>query len=200
MLLRIWLPDRPGALGLVASRIGALRGDIVGVEVLERDQGTAVDEVAVVLPDSELIDLLAGEIEEVDGVSVEEVRRVDAFPDPRLDALDGAALLVEATSVGELHTTLVDQLRREFLADWSALTGSELLARAGPAPTGEALDALVSSASTGRAPTDVVVAPLSIHAASVLVGRDGHPLRRLERAQLAALARVADRIWMLLES
>src|SRR5438874_1656791 len=32
VLVRVWLPDRPGALGQVASRIGSLRGDIVGVD------------------------------------------------------------------------------------------------------------------------------------------------------------------------
>ena len=31
--MRVWLPDRPGALGLVASRIGAIGGDIVGIDV-----------------------------------------------------------------------------------------------------------------------------------------------------------------------
>ncbi|MEY2434225.1 MAG: hypothetical protein QOC92_3950, partial [Acidimicrobiaceae bacterium] len=25
--MRVWLPDRPGALGAVASRIGAVRGE-----------------------------------------------------------------------------------------------------------------------------------------------------------------------------
>ena len=34
--LRIWLPDRPGALGLVASRIGAVGGDIEAVDILDR--------------------------------------------------------------------------------------------------------------------------------------------------------------------
>jgi len=34
VLVRVWLPDRPGALGLVASRIGAVDGDIVGIDVL----------------------------------------------------------------------------------------------------------------------------------------------------------------------
>ena len=43
-LIRVWLPDRPGALGLVASRIGAMRGDIVGIDVLETGEGVAVDE------------------------------------------------------------------------------------------------------------------------------------------------------------
>src|ERR671911_548863 len=43
VLVRVWLPDRPGALGLVASRIGAVRGDIVGVDVLERGTDVAVD-------------------------------------------------------------------------------------------------------------------------------------------------------------
>ena len=39
-VVRVWLPDRPGALGLVASRIGAIGGDIVGVDVLERSETT----------------------------------------------------------------------------------------------------------------------------------------------------------------
>ncbi len=43
VLIRVWLPDRPGALGLVASRIGAVDGDIVGIDVLERGDGVAVD-------------------------------------------------------------------------------------------------------------------------------------------------------------
>src|SRR5215204_3609233 len=28
LVVRVWLPDRPGALGQVASRIGGLRGDV----------------------------------------------------------------------------------------------------------------------------------------------------------------------------
>src|SRR5437667_360495 len=31
-VVRVWVPDRPGALGAVASRIGAVRGDLVGLE------------------------------------------------------------------------------------------------------------------------------------------------------------------------
>ncbi len=88
VLVRVWLPDRPGALGLVASRIGAMRGDIIGVDVLERGLDVAVDEFAVELPDIDLLNLMVKEVEEVDGASVEEVRIVAAFPDPRLDALE----------------------------------------------------------------------------------------------------------------
>ena len=86
--MRVWLPDRPGALGLVASRIGAIGGDIVGIDVLERSEHIAVDEFAVMLPDRDLVSLLVREIEEVDGASVEEWREVATFPDPRLDALE----------------------------------------------------------------------------------------------------------------
>jgi UTP:GlnB (protein PII) uridylyltransferase len=46
-VVRIALPDRPGALGLVASRIGAVGGDIVAINILERDEGHAVDEFVV---------------------------------------------------------------------------------------------------------------------------------------------------------
>ena len=75
-VLRLWLPDRPGALGAVASRIGAVKGDVVGIEILETGQGQAVDELVVQLPDSTLVDLLIGEVRQVDGVEVEEVRRL----------------------------------------------------------------------------------------------------------------------------
>ncbi len=121
VLVRVWLPDRPGALGLVASRIGAVDGDIVGIDVLERGDNVAVDEFAVLLRKEIALDLLVREIEEVDGASVEEVRTIDHFPDPRLDALESANSLCAATSVDALHSTLVGQTQREFAADWCAL-------------------------------------------------------------------------------
>lgn len=207
VLIRVWLPDRPGALGLVASRIGALRGDIVGIDVLERGEGIAVDEVAVIIPDRDIIDMLIHEIEQVDGASVEEVRSVAAFPDPRLDALDGAARIVESVDIATLHDELVLHLLDEFLADWTALIADELLACAGSAPETEVVEALVAGTSASPSvadgitgPEDLAVAPLPTHGATVLVGRSGHPLRRRERAQLTALARVADRAWALLAS
>ena len=207
VLVRVWLPDRPGALGLVASRIGAVRGDIVGVDVLERGTHVAVDEFAVDLADADLVPTLVREIEEVDGVSVEEVRVVGHFPDARLDALESAAALCEATTVDDLHTTLAVQTRREFLADWSALVeGGRVLAHAGDGmPSADVLDALVTgtSASTLVAegvagPDDLAVASFTGYDAALLLGRVGHPLRRRERGQLLALVRIADRAWRLL--
>ena len=44
-VVRLWLPDRPGALGQVASRIGAVHGDVVGIEILERGGGSAIDDL-----------------------------------------------------------------------------------------------------------------------------------------------------------
>ena len=97
-VLRIWLPDRPGALGQVASRIGAVRGEFVGIEILERGGGRAIDELVVELPGPGLEDLVVQEVRQVDGVDVEELRPVaDAAHDPRLAALETAAILVGAT-------------------------------------------------------------------------------------------------------
>ncbi len=76
-VLRIALPDRPGALGLVASRIGAVGGDIVAIDILERLNGQAVDEFIVELPSLELIDLMRVEIHEVDGVLLESIKLVE---------------------------------------------------------------------------------------------------------------------------
>ena len=77
-VVRIALPDRPGALGLVASRIGAVGGDIVAINILERDGGQAVDEFVVEIGSHDLIELLQSEIHEVDGVTVMEIRAADS--------------------------------------------------------------------------------------------------------------------------
>lgn len=76
-VVRIRLLDRPGALGQVASRIGAVGGDIVAVDIVDRSDGQAVDEFVVELAGEHLIDLLRHEIHEVDGVEVEQVTPVD---------------------------------------------------------------------------------------------------------------------------
>ena len=208
VLVRIWLPDRPGALGLVASRIGSVGADIVGVDVVERGERVAVDEFAVVVPDDGRLDLMVREIEQVDGASVEEVRRVGIFPDPRLDALESAAVLCETESIDDLHQVLTAHVGREFLADWVALLHcEEILASDGEGvpdvaklvalDAGTAASPLVADGVSG--PEDLAVARLPAHDTSILVGRDGHVFRRRERAQLMMLARVADRAWTLLD-
>jgi hypothetical protein len=122
-VIRVWLPDRPGALGQVASRIGAVRGDVVGIDILERDGGQAVDELVVEIPEEQLVDLLVAEVRQVDGVAVEEVRPVaDALHDPRLDVLEAAAQLVGAPDVEELLAAVVVHARRVIGASWVAVT------------------------------------------------------------------------------
>src|SRR5438045_1243182 len=93
-VVRVWVPDRPGALGAVASRIGAVRGDLVGIDILERGGGRAIDELMVELPSAELVPLLVAEMSQVDGIDVEDVRpAAESLHDARLDALETAALL-----------------------------------------------------------------------------------------------------------
>lgn len=203
VVVRVWLPDRPGALGLVASRIGAIGGDIVGIDVLERSEHVAVDEFAVLLPDRDLISLLVREIEEVDGASVEQWSEVGTFPDPRLDALESVEHLSGASTRTELIERLVASVREEFSADWSVmLRGNVALASAGvdvPDPSvlealaaGTAASPVVAAGESG--PDDLAVAPFPTGDLVLLVGRDGHPFRRRERRQLLALARIADRV------
>jgi ACT domain-containing protein len=201
LVVRVWLPDRPGALGLVASRIGAIGADIVGVDVLERSEHVAVDEFAVMLDDADLVKLLVREIEEVDGASVEQWERVERFPDP-LDALETMEHVCGASDVKDLADRLVARVRAEFSADWSAVLTepARLLAADGDGtPEPSVLHALASGTSASPAvaagdsgPDDLAVAPLAKHGAFLLVGRAGHPFRRRERRQLLALARVAD--------
>jgi ACT domain-containing protein len=79
-VVRVRLLDRPGALGLVASRIGSVGGDIIAIDILERGAGSAIDEFVIDLEGDHLVELLRHEIHEVDGVFVEGLRRVEPEP------------------------------------------------------------------------------------------------------------------------
>jgi hypothetical protein len=206
-VVRVWMPDRPGALGLVASRIGSVRGDLVGIEILERGGGRAIDELVVQLPDASLLDLLVNEIRAVDGADVEDVRpAAQSLRDPRLDALETAAMLVAASSVDDLLTMLIQHVERDFAAGWVAVldpSGGEMLAHSGPVPPAAWLEAfLEGSRSSARVaagesgPDDVAWAPLPSARLNLVLGRSGRPLRARERRQIAALARIADTRWV----
>jgi hypothetical protein len=203
-LVRVWVPDRPGALGAVASRIGAVRGDLIGIDILERGAGRAIDELVVQLPDDngDLVPLLVNEMSQVDGVDVEDVRPAGEAVDPRLDALETAAVLVEQDSADELRTILAARAHKDFEADWAAVAGEEggdVLTAVGESPSAAWIAAFVggsreseSVVSFDTGPDDIAWAPLGRTALVLVVGRRGRPFRARERRQLAALARIAD--------
>jgi hypothetical protein len=202
-IVRMWLPDRPGALGQVASRVGAVRGEIVGIDILERGGGRAIDELAVDLPDAALVELLVQEIQQVDGVDVEEVRPVaTALHDPRLDALETAAILVGASDRDELIQAVVEHTHRAVGAEWSAVVDLEtgaVVAEQGPVPSAAWLAAFVEgSRSSARlvsgesGPDDVVWSPFPSAGLALVVGRHGTAYRARERRQVAALSRIVD--------
>jgi hypothetical protein len=120
-LLRLLLPDRPGALGAVASRVGALRGDVVDIEVLDRSNGIARDQLMIDLPSDDLLSLLAQELGEVDGVAIEHVVPLDSSRDHRFDAYDTAAALLEAPDHQAVLEALAERTKWELDATWCTL-------------------------------------------------------------------------------
>ncbi len=199
-VVRVWVPDRPGALGQVASRIGAVRGDVVGIDILERGAGKAIDELVVTLPEPGLVELLVAEISEVDGVAVEDVRPVaDPDRDLRLEALETAARLVEASDAASVLDALCTDAVRDFDAEWVAVVRegtADPLFEVGPAPSVAWLAAFLAGVKVAphaieAGPDDVVWAALGTSGIDIVLGRQGRPLRARERRQLVALARVA---------
>ncbi|MDQ6616752.1 MAG: hypothetical protein M3083_18900 [Actinomycetota bacterium] len=206
-VVRVWVPDRPGALGSVASRIGAVKGDLVGIDILERGGGRAIDELLVDLPEDSLVPLLISEVEEVDGVDVEDVRpAADWLADPRLDALETAAVLVEQHSVANLLDRLVAHAAHDFTAEWAAIVDLDAplpVTTVGPAPPAPWLEAFVAGSRASVAPTngaggpdDVAWAEMETASLVLVIGRHGRPFRARERHQLAALVRIANHRWV----
>ncbi|MFM7064786.1 MAG: ACT domain-containing protein [Actinomycetes bacterium] len=196
--VRVWLPDRPGALGAVASRIGAVGGDVIGIDIIDRGAGRAVDELVVELPEDGLTDLLLREVADVEGVDVEDLRELAGPPpDPAVAALSLARSLRDAD--GDLMPKLLAEGAQRLLsADWAAvvpLDGGAPLAVAGPEVPADAwLGALVAGATAGGGSTGqdaVAVVRLDRTESALVVSRERLPLRGREQQVLEELAGLA---------
>jgi len=202
-ILRVWMPDRPGALGALASRIGAVGGDVTGIDILERGAGRAIDELVIELPDDALVELLVTEIHQVDGVDIESIRpAAEALHDPRVDALETAALLVGAPTPSAAIEELCVHGVRTVGAHWGVvldLADGSITSEVGDCPSAAWIAAFVAgSQSSARVsdgdagPSDVVWAPLPAAGRALVMGRNGESFRARERRQAAALARIVD--------
>jgi hypothetical protein len=201
-VVRVWVPDRPGALGQVASRIGSVGGDVIGIDILERGAGRAIDELVVTLPSSDLLHLLAEEIAQVDEAAVEEIRRVDGeIGEPGIAALEAALRVVESAA-GERNAVLCAEVRSLFGADWvclcDPLTRAMVFSIGSDAPSAAWLLAYVEGSrhlppeqQSGATPPDLTWADLVPGGLVLALGRVGSPVRARERRQLALLARLA---------
>jgi hypothetical protein len=204
--MRVWLADRPGALGAIASRIGAVGGDLIGIDILERGEGRVIDELTINLPNGDLIPLMLSKVNELDAVDVEDIRSaVAGLPHPLADALEVAADFLGEDSIATLFDALVNGTDAAFSAEWAAVVdphSATVLARSPDTPTESWLEAFItgtraaigSKEATAFA-SDIAWAGLEVSGLALLVGRSGRPFRARERRQLATLARIADHRW-----
>ena len=213
-LIRVQLPDRPGALGAVASRIGSVGGDVVSIDILQRDNGVVVDELGVGLAGDHLLGLLRDEILEVDGVIIETLRAVDGpLPDRHAELLDIATELFVQTSPDALLDRLADRVRRSLVADFAAVVDSDttrVMAVHGDAPAEDEMRSMAlwavaplsspvgadESGSWPSDPTPGVAAAELVRAGVVLVvGRVAPVFRSRERQWIAIMGELADHGW-----
>lgn len=156
--LRIWLADRPGALGQVTRELGACGADIVQVSVLSREAGRALDEITVFLPDETRRPRLERALRGLSSVTVDGVRPSGEVPGafPDLDLLGRVAADPRAAL-----SVLADALPRILAADWAVAVRA---GAAGPLPAAAVL------ARSWDAPRDLVLPELPPRAATVSVG------------------------------
>lgn len=198
IVVRVWMPDRPGALGQVASRIGAVRGDVLSIEVLEQGGGRAIDELTVALPDQDLIPLLTAEIDAVDGVSVENIRVVDIDrTDPSLSALALGAAIAECRPEERLDV-MIAGVQRFAETDWvMVLEDGRPITQLGTPPDvgwlvaflagSEHLDGLDESS-----PSDLLWGHMVTSELTIAAGRTANPIHERERVRFSLLVRLAD--------
>ena len=116
-LLRVELPDVPGSLGRVAGAIGEAGGDIEAIEIVEKGDGFAVDDVLLEIVPGTMPDSIVSACGVLDGVSVLWINRYAAGGNLFLD-LEVVEALTEDPSTA--RDRLVDLLPVAFRVDWAA--------------------------------------------------------------------------------
>lgn len=124
--LRLRLPDRPGALGSVASRIGSVGADVVSIDVIERLGASVVDRVLVELVEDTLLDLLVREICQVDDVVLEHLAKAEHnVVDRATEGLRVAGALAAAATTADRLAALCSGAKRLLDADGVIVAGTE---------------------------------------------------------------------------
>jgi hypothetical protein len=218
-LLRLVVPDKPGVLGAVATALGAAGIDIVSLDVLERGNGVAVDDIVVDLPAGRLPDSLITAAHTVAGVTVESLRPFAGPLDTHreLELLDALARAAEGTSA----KLLAAELPRVFHSGWAVVLSSldasssgreawEIAASSEAAPTIEGLilpwmplpgPRLLPSEDDWLPERwrdmaiEMMAAPYGGPGCAVVLGRSGGPaFRRSELLRLAHLTGIATTV------
>ncbi|HSZ37841.1 MAG TPA: ACT domain-containing protein [Acidimicrobiales bacterium] len=203
--IRIWLPDAPGVLGAVAAEIGAAQGNVVGLEVLEREAGVAIDEMVVELPDDpDAVDAVCRGVRNVPGVGVEEVVELSGGgegPDREDTVLAAIAAILAASTPDCVLKELTRRLRTLFGLAWLVVADdalSRFVEVHGAAPTPSWLIAFAAGARSGADPANdttgsgVFVEPVPGTGLAVCGGRTV-AIRRRERHEIALLVTAAAR-------
>jgi hypothetical protein len=208
-LIRLVLPDRPGALGAVATALGEIGADIMSFDIVERSPGQATDDLVVELPADRLADSVVTAAASVPGVRVESIRPYAGLINPfhELDLLEHLAV-----RPSNAPAVLADGVCRIFRCGWALLL-SEPTTEGGdagvivgsgaapeidslPAPWWPAKPARSLSAEESWAPvdwamldTELAVAPLGTDA--ILLGRPALHWLPSEILRLSHLASIA---------
>jgi hypothetical protein len=211
-LLRLVVPDRPGTLGAVATALGEAGVDIMSVDVLERGNGVAVDDVVVDLPRGRLPDSLITAAQAVPGVQVESLRPFAGPLDTHreLELLDALAHIGEGASA----KLLAAELPRVFHSGWAVVLEAAdpwvVAAASEAAPVFEGVDLpwmplhgprLLPSEDDWlperwqEMAIEMMAAPYGGPGCAVVLGRSGGPaFRRSELLRLAHLTGIATTV------
>lgn len=196
-VVRVWMDDRPGALGALAARIGSVGGNLVGIDILERGAGRVIDELVVELDDPSLLDLLVVEMQQVDGVDVESIHPVvGVVHDRHADLLDLAVELVGAPTSSAVLRSVCASVSDSFDAAWVAVVDptAGVLDGVGERPSDAWIAAFVDGSrhSADASPGgDILAVPLEPSSIVLVVDRSGAPFRERERRWISSVGRVA---------
>jgi hypothetical protein len=161
--IRLRVPDRPGALGRVASSIGAASGDIAAVDVLQSEAGQALDDVVVRVRDAAHLERVLATLATVPGVGVEGVHS----PEPPAAGHADLQLVAQVLARPQRALqTLVDGAPAALGVDWAGLVEDP-----GDAPVGVP----VSLSTAAPAALPPVGGPFTLRPLTVeLPGGDRH--------------------------
>lgn len=118
LLVRVQLPDRPGALGTVATAMGRAGADISAMEIVEKGEGCVIDDFMLTIPAGALVDLLVSECNELDDV---EVLWVSRWPESWGIEGDIELLNAMASQPSRSAQLLTERAPVVFRSQWAAL-------------------------------------------------------------------------------